>query len=66
MNCIEIWYVIFVEGKKEKFGKKKVVFGEESFLDDFIEEDLDNIEVEDLEGEIDMVIYVYIFVLNIK
>lgn len=64
MNCIEIWYVIFVEGKKEKFGKKKVVFGEESFLDDFIEEDLDNIEVEDLEGEIDMVIY--IFVLNIK
>lgn len=66
MNCIDIWYVIFAEGKKEKSGKKKAASGEESPSDDSTEEDSDNTEVEDPEGEIDMVIHVYTFVSNIK
>lgn len=58
--------VIFAEGKKEKSGKKKAASGEEIPSDDSTEEDSDNTEVEDPEGEIDMVIHVYTFVSNIK
>lgn len=59
MNCIEFWY-IFAAGKKEKSGKKKAASGEESPSDDSTEEDSDNTEVEDPEGEIDMVIYTFV------